>query len=129
MSRPTCETCPYWNAPLSPPAKADRRGQCRIRSTQTNWDISDGLIVKWPPRLHDEWCGEHPDFVVDSAPETKRYDLHDPRSGGTFVEISDVNKADKFCLITSQWANDPKEYCQLPATHKSRCKFAPEKPR
>lgn len=49
--RPTCKTCPYYDAIIEMGAPAIKKiGGCR-------WDPN--LI---PHKRTDEWCGQHPDF-------------------------------------------------------------------
>lgn len=53
VSRPTCETCPYWA-----PYTTSRRGGCRRNAP--NATNTEGWC--WAPTDRDHWCGEHPDF-------------------------------------------------------------------
>lgn len=50
MSRPTCETCPYW----------DRAGLVCRRKPASRFSDKSGCA--WPCAEDRDWCGQHPDF-------------------------------------------------------------------
>lgn len=55
MDRPTCKTCPFWQAIFND----DTAGECRIKAPLSKRSLNDFTFV----HTHgDSWCGEHPDF-------------------------------------------------------------------
>ena len=59
----TCKTCPYWagNPKIFVP------GLCCINHPeQLALEVSGGLNT-WTSTLPDAWCGEHPDFDLESS--------------------------------------------------------------
>jgi len=71
MDRPTCKTCPYWNAPKHHEYLDEdepERGDCRKYNPVFRPDMSaemgacqpwDGW---WPTTSETQFCGEHPNF-------------------------------------------------------------------
>ena len=64
MSVATCNTCPYFKP--SPATHSFGAGECRIRSNMAFIDL-DGNLDRWPQRSEKQWCGEHPDFVINEV--------------------------------------------------------------
>lgn len=67
MSRPTCETCPFWVTYDDPSIGECRRGHPVAPTTarqehelvDENLGILEGMF---PTTSDDMWCGEHPNF-------------------------------------------------------------------
>ena len=59
--RPTCGTCPHWDA-----FKDKQVGLCRIVvATGYRGEESEAFArPDWPKTDHDEWCGQHPDMAA-----------------------------------------------------------------
>lgn len=58
MDRPTCETCPWFEA------WERSSGECRRHAPQPrvlleNTD-EEHVIPRWPELCSEDWCGEHP---------------------------------------------------------------------
>lgn len=62
--RPTCATCPWWDAPKTQPGNLPR-GACR-QGRPTPVVLYDGakdhVTTTWPRTRDIEWCSLHPDM-------------------------------------------------------------------
>jgi len=71
-TRPTCETCPYWDrindyadCPDDTPYAVCRRHapKPRVYSVGPNEELDVDCEPRWPQvRPVDDFCGDHPDF-------------------------------------------------------------------
>ncbi len=66
-SAATCSTCPYWHRA----ADVDNDGECRRHAprvvTQPECHPDAYTATEHPKTADDEWCGEHPDFLIASG--------------------------------------------------------------
>lgn len=65
MDKPTCKTCPYFEAGDENNGDGFDAGYCHRSSPiaiPLDDDHEDSVFVLWPKTLKIEWCGEHPQF-------------------------------------------------------------------
>lgn len=107
MSRPTCETCPFWNKrdystmPISISGESTTAGQCRAHSPTKCGSCG---INTWPTTGNADWCGEHPGF----ANWMRRQSVNEPQA--------------QQCHVTGGFIDGHR--CRLPVGHDGMHEFA-----